>query len=158
MPYCRAMRVVALAALLTGCVASSHEPPAGEPRDGVLGSPDDVHTAGGDYAGYRVVRPCASETAGFIDLGVSGTGTVVLSQDKTTEAGYALVKLVRDLRLPGGGGYGYACEDGFGTTLMLGDWRDVDTAIARVGPWIAERNLALKVAISVDVAHPVSPN
>jgi hypothetical protein len=145
------MKVVALAALLTGCVASSHEAPVPGPREGVLGSPEDVHTAAGDYVGYRVVRPCAPESAALADLGVSGTGSVILTQAMITAAGTEILKLIGDLRLPGGGGYGFACEAGFGTTLVLGDWRDVDTAIARVGPWIAERNLALQVAISVEV-------
>jgi hypothetical protein len=139
----------ALAALLAGCVANSHEADMPGSPD-VLGSPEDVHTAAGDYVGYRVVRPCS--VAGF-DLGVRGTGSVVLTQLPAIEAaGRELVKLVGDLRLPGGGGYGYTCEPGFGTELMLGDWRDVDTAIARVGPWLAERDLALQVSILVDVA------
>jgi hypothetical protein len=110
-----------------------------------------VHTAAGDYVGYRVVRPCAAENAAFIDLGLTGTGRIVLDQNMTEAAGQEILKLISDLRLPGGAGYGYACEAGFGTTLIVGDWRDVDTAIARVGPWLAERDLALKVAISVEV-------
>jgi hypothetical protein len=149
------MKIVALAALLTGCVASSHESPQPGPREDVLGSPADVHTAAGDYVGYRVARPCLPDTASFIDLGVSGTGSVVPTQDMITAAGTEILQLVGDLRLAGGGGYGFACEAGFGTTLMLGDWRDVDTAIARVGTWIAERDLALQVAISVEVAQPL---
>lgn len=131
----------ALAALLAGCVASSHEAH-------VLGSPEDVHTAAGDYVGYRVVRPCALAS---VDLGVRGTGSVVPNQAMITAAGAELLQLVGDLRLSGGGGYGLACEAGVGTQLVLGDWRDVDTAISRVGPWLAERDLALQVAISVDV-------
>jgi len=145
------MKVVALAALLTGCVA--HEASEPGPREGVLGSPEDVHTAAGDYAGYRVLRPCAPGGASFADLGVSGTGSVVPTQAMITAAGTEILQLIGDLRLPGGGGYGFACEAGFGTTLVLGDWRDVDTAIARVGPWIAQRDLALQVAISVEVSH-----
>jgi hypothetical protein len=148
------MKVVAVAALLTGCVASSHEAPVPGPREGVLGSPEDVHTAAGNYVGYRVVRPCAPENAAFADLGVSGTGSVVPTQAMITAAGIEILHLIGDLRLSGGGGYGFACKTGFGTSLMLGDWRDVDTAIARVGPWIAERDLALQVAISVEVVTP----
>jgi hypothetical protein len=144
------MKILALAALLTGCVASSNEAPGPGARQDVLGSPDDVHTAAGDYAGYRVARTCGPDTA-YIDLGVSGTGSVGLTQEMITAAGASIVQLVGDLRLAGGGGYGFACESGFGTTLMLGDWRDVDTAIARIGPWIADRDLALQVAISVQV-------
>ncbi|HEX7941292.1 MAG TPA: hypothetical protein VF488_05780 [Gemmatimonadaceae bacterium] len=137
----------ALAALLAGCVANSHE--ADVPGSHVLGSPEDVHTAAGDYVGYRVVRPCSVAGA---DLGVRGTGSVVPTQAMILAAGRELLQLVGDLRLPGGGGYGFACEPGFGTELMLGDWRDVDTAIARVGPWLAERDLALQVGILVAVA------
>lgn len=138
----------ALAALLAGCVANS--PEADMPRSpGVLGSPEDVHTAAGAYVGYRVVRPCS---VADYDLGVRGTGSVVLTQQAMiTAAGRELLQLVGDLRLPGGGGYGFGCQGGFGTEIMLGDWRDVDTAIARVGPWLAERDLALQVAISVNV-------
>jgi hypothetical protein len=147
------MKVVALAALLTGCVASSPEAPVPGPREGVLGSPEDVHTAAGNYVGYRVVRPCAPGSATFVDLGVTGTGSVVPTQGMIIAAGTEILQLIQDLRLPGGGGYGFGCEAGSGTTLVVGDWRDVDAAIARVGPWIAERDLALQVAISVEVSY-----
>ncbi len=82
---------------------------------------------------------------------MSGTGSIVPTQVMIEAAGTEILKLISDLDRPGGAGYGYACEAGFGTSLNVGDWRDVDTAIARVGPWIAERHLALKVAISVEV-------
>ena len=142
----------ALAVLLAGCVANSHEfDVLGEGRRGpVRGSPGDVHTAAGDYAGYRVVRPCAMA---YADLGVRGTGSVILTQAMIEAAGTEILQLIGDLWLPGGGGYGLSCEAGVGTELMLGDWRDVDTAIARVGPWLAERDLALQVAVSVGVAE-----
>jgi hypothetical protein len=128
---------------------------APEDAHDVVGSPDDVATIPGAYAGYRVVAPCA--TTAFA-LGVSGTGSVAITDTTAiSAAGQSLATELADVSsIWGWGGYGLACEPGIGTQILLDDWTQVDTVIARTGAWLAARDLALQVAIEVGpppVAH-----
>src|SRR5688572_5521423 len=104
---------------LAACVDSS----AGEA--GVWGSPTDVATAPGTYAGYRVVSPCPE---GRRDVGVIGMGAFAAdTQEEVTRVGDDLLELLGDLpSVWGGGGYSLGCEAGVGTTVYMDDWRDVD--------------------------------
>jgi hypothetical protein len=136
------MRRIAFALLLAGCIEEHHGP-------GVVGSSDDVTTAPGEYAGYRVVMPCATST--WIDVGVIGTGSIELTETAAiSAAGQALRERVSDLAsVWGWGGYSLACESGIGTEIALSDWRDVDTVIARAGDFLREHDYKLQVAIAV---------
>lgn len=138
----RGMRLVALALLLPACVIDRPEGP------GVVGTPGDVTTAAGDYAGYRVVRTCGDA---WTDVGVIGTGSVALTQTADiSAAGEQLHDQISDIvSVWGWGGYGLVCEPGIGTQIDLSDWRDVDTVIARVGDYLREHDYKLQVGIAV---------
>ena len=136
------MRLYAIALLLVGCVEEHHGP-------GVLGTPADVTTPPGDYAGYRVVMPCTNP---FPDLSVTGTGTIApATTDEISAAGDDLKLQFDDVAsIWGWGGVALACESGVGTALWLSDWRDVDTVIARTADWLVAHDYNLQVGISVD--------
>jgi hypothetical protein len=132
---------IALLALLVGCTHGSDGP-------GVIGSPTDVSTTPGTYAGYRVVSPCPSML--HATLGVIGTGSVALSDDSVSQLGLQLERELTDLpSIWGGGGIALGCEPGVSTSLMLDDWRDVDTVIDRAGAFLKDHDLALQVSITV---------
>lgn len=138
----RACLLIATASLL----ACAERDPGGP-----LGSPADVHTAPGDYTGYRVVMPCTG-LAGD-EVGVLGTGTVAVSGADVSARGAELYALVdggpyHDV-LYGGGGTAVPCVGGATTTLFLGDWRAVDPVVAEVGAWLRANDLALEVAITI---------
>jgi hypothetical protein len=137
------MKIFACALLLSACAADDSH------GSGVVGSPADVTTQPGDYAGYRVVMPC--DGAG-IDVGVTGTGHVALTSNKDiSAAGQDLHTQFADLAsVWGGGGYGLACDGGVGTQVALNNWHDVDVVIARTGAWLLEHDYKLQVGIAVD--------
>lgn len=136
------MRLIAIALLLVGCI-EEHEGP------GVTGSPADVVTPPGDYVGYRVVMPCTNP---FPDVGVTGTGSVVLTQtSEISAAGQDLKLALGDVAsIWGWGGAALACESGVGTAIWLSDWRDVDVVIARAGAWLVAHDYNLQVGVGVD--------
>lgn len=132
---------IALLALLVGCSSGSDGP-------GVIGSPTDVSTTPGTYAGYRVVSPCP--TMLHATLGVIGIGSVVVSGDSVSRFGLQLERELTDLHsIWGGGGIALGCEPSVSTSLMLDDWRDVDTVIDRTGAFLTDHDLALQVSITV---------
>jgi hypothetical protein len=136
------MRRLALLLALPACFESASSP-------GVSGSERDVRTLPGDYGGYRVVRPCP-ET--YRDIGVVGLGAEVPDDnDAIVALGGELLLEVGDIpSIWGGGGVGLGCEPGVGTTVYLDDWRDVDQVIARAGDFLAARDLAMEIGISVE--------
>ena len=125
-------------------VACSSDP---IPSD-VLGSPSDLRTAPGTYAGYRVSYPCSESS---VDVGVEGVGAnPVTTINATSGAGAELLAALADIpSVFGGGGYGVQCHTGTGTSVYLDDWRDVDRVIARIGAFLGEHDLSLQVGISV---------
>ena len=137
------MRLAALVLLVPACIIDA---PAESP--GVVGSREDVTTVPGDYAGYRVVMPCANA---WNDVGITGTGTVaVTGTDAISAAGQDLKTRVADLAsIWSWGGVSLACESGVGTQLSLSNWHDVDTIIARTGAWLVDHDYNLTVSISV---------
>lgn len=112
------------------------------------GSPSDLRTEPGAYAGYRVSYPCSEIS---VDVGVEGLGANrVTSEFAIAEIGADLLASLADVSsVWGGGGFGVQCSAGLGTTISLDDWRDVDRVTARIGAMLSERDLALQVAISV---------
>jgi hypothetical protein len=114
----------------------------------VNGSPSDLRTAPGTYAGYRVSYPCAGAWA---NVGVEGAGAnPVTANDAISRVGADILAALADVpSVWGGGGYGLQCHAGTGTRLSLDDWRDVDRVIARIGALLAERDLSLQVGIQV---------
>lgn len=136
------MRLWAIAIGLSACVQQSEGP-------GIVGSPSDVATPPGDYAGFRVVMPCQGT---WTDIGVIGTGSLELTAvDDISAAGQDLSTRLADLAsIWGWGGYGLVCEPGIGTQIDLSDWRDVDTVIERTGAWLVEHDYKLQVGITVD--------
>ncbi len=124
---------------------------------GPLGTPDDVHTPAGTYAGFRLVMPC---TGAFpAPIGVIGTGRNAVTGDAVVARGGELLDRFwagphRQL-VYGGGGTAIPCDGGATTTLILGDWRLVDPAIAEIGAWLTANDLQLEVAI--DVSGPIVP-
>jgi hypothetical protein len=142
------MRRTLLLLALPACFESASSP-------GVSGSERDVRTLPGDYAGYRVVRPCPEA---YRDIGVLGLGAVVPDDnDEIAALGSELWLDLGDVQsVWGGGGVGLGCEPGVGTIVYLDDWRDVDRVIDRAGAFLVERDLAMEVGISVEsipVAH-----
>jgi hypothetical protein len=137
------MKPVALLALLCSCLLD--QPPDGRP---ILGAPSDVTTPTGAYAGYRVQRTCPQT---YVDIGVIGTGAIAPAADDIAAFGADLHARIADIAsVWGWGGIALVCEPGVGTTVMLDDWRDVDTIIARAGDFLRDHDLALQVGISVD--------
>jgi len=125
-------------------VACSSDP---IPSD-VLGSPSDLRTAPGTYAGYRVSYPCSGS---WVNVGVEGVGAnPVTTLADITRVGADILAALADVpSVFGGGGYGVQCHTGVGTGVDLDDWRDVDRVIARIGELLGERDLSLQVGISV---------
>jgi hypothetical protein len=142
------MRHLALALLLTACIQEHHGP-------GTTGSPADVTTPPGDYAGYRVVMPCANP---YPTIGVIGTGSVAVTDtSEISAAGQELKsRLVDVASIWGWGGNALGCESGIGTAIDLSNWREVDTVIARTGAWLVDHDYALQV--SIDVSGPPVPH
>ena len=136
------MRLAAIAlVLLCACI----DEPSGS---GVLGSRADMTTPAGDYTGYRVVTECSAYT----DVGVIGTGSIAVTQTADiSAAGNDLHTRIADITsVWGWGGYGLVCEPGIGTQVYLSNWRDVDTVIARAGAFLAERDFAMQVSVTVE--------
>src|SRR5688500_16481632 len=108
------MRTAAAAFVLLG--ACLDQPSGG----GVVGSPADMQTVPGDYAGYRVVTACATTS---IHVGVVGTGTIApTALDDISAANRDLqTQLVDFETLWGVGGYGLVCEPGVGINLWTND-------------------------------------
>ena len=121
----------------------------------VLGTPDDLKVAPGTYDGYRLVRPCAASPS--LTAGLEGIGTQAPTDEHAIASlGGELLATFSDLQsVWGGGGFGLACASGVGTDLFIDDWRDVDGVIVRAGRWLEERDLGIKVTISV-VSIPVA--
>ena len=115
----------------------------------IVGTSGDVMTEPGAYVGYRVVLPCEDR---YVNIGVIGTGNVELTQiEDVSAAGQELAAALGDVKsIWGYGGYGLACEPGVGTTIYTSNWQDVDGLIGRIGVYLAERDYALQVSISVD--------
>jgi hypothetical protein len=136
------MRRLLLLLTVPACFEQATSPP-------VSGSERDVRTRPGDYAGYRVVRPCPD---GYRDLGVMGTGAVVPEDNDAISAlGSDLWLELGDIAsVWGGGGVGLGCEPGVGTTVYLDDWRDVDAVIARSAEFLVERDLTMEIGINVE--------
>jgi len=114
----------------------------------VNGSPSDLRTAPGIYAGYRVSYPCAGAS---VDVGVEGLGAnPVTTSDGISHAGADILASLADVpSVWGGGGYGLQCQSGIGTSVSLDDWRDVDQVVTRVGALLRERDLSLQIGIFV---------
>ena len=131
-----------LALVVVGCVDMDDKGPA------IEGTSGDVTTAPGDYVGYRVVSPCEGT---WVNIGVTGTGTRVLSTtEEISAAGAELGASVRDFgSVWGHGGVGLSCEPGVGTSVHTSSWYDVDALIVRIGDYLRDRDLALQVGISV---------
>jgi hypothetical protein len=135
------MRLVAAALIFCGCIQF-------EDREGsgVVGSPADMRTSPGDYAGYRVVTACNST---WIDVAVIGTGTIEPAD--IPAAGQELRDRLTDfMSIWGWGGTSIGCEPGVGTSVDLSDWREVDPLIERIADWLRERDYSLQVVIAVD--------
>lgn len=128
-------------------VACSGDPVDRIPSD-VTGSPSDLHTPPGSYAGYRVSYPCSGS---WVNVGVEGVGAnPVTTINGVTRVGADILASLADVpSVFGGGGYGLQCHSGVGTSVSLDDWRDVDAVIARIGAYLGERDLSLQVGISV---------
>ena len=146
------MRLGVLCVVLAGC---THEPE----RVGVLGSRADVTTPPGEYPGYRVVTDCPAwldGASGGVDIGVIGTGSMEVPDVRQigTIGGELGTVLTHITSLRTWGGFGLGCEAGVGTRVYLGDWRDVDAVIVRVGAFLRARDLALEVGI--DVSGPAT--
>lgn len=135
------MERIVLALMLTACIEEHRGP-------GVVGTPADMRTRPGPYAGYRVVMPCEGT---WVDVGVTGTGGVDLTAtEDILAAGQQLATQLSDVAsIWGWGGYGLACEPGVGTQVSLSSWRDVDTVIARTGAWLRLHDYRLQVGIHV---------
>jgi hypothetical protein len=130
-----------LVLVLAGCVQEHR-------GSGVVGTRDDMTTAAGDYAGFRVVTDCPTA---YTDVGVIGTGAIALTAtDDIAAAGQALHGELVDLAsVWGWGGYGLVCEPGIGTNVWLSNWREIDIVIARAGAWLDANDYTLQVGISV---------
>jgi hypothetical protein len=120
----------------------------------VNGSPSDLRTAPGTYAGYRVSYPCAEA---WVNVGVEGVGAnPVTTIDGISRVGADILAALADVpSVWGGAGYGLQCHLGAGMSVSLDDWHDVDRVIARVGALLGERDLSLQVGISVS-GQPVA--
>lgn len=120
----------------------------------VNGSPSDLRTAPGTYVGYRVSYPCSESS---VHVGVEGIGAnPVTTIGDVSRVGAGILAALADVpSVWGGGGYGVQCHVGTGTSVDLDDWRDVDGVVARIGAYLAERDLSLQVGISVS-AVPVA--
>lgn len=114
----------------------------------VKGSPSDLRTAPGTYAGYRVSYPCSEAS---VNVGVEGIGAnPVTTFNEVTRVGADILAALADMpSVFGGWGYGVQCHAGTGTGVSLDDWRDVDGVIARIGAYLSERDLSLQVGIEV---------
>jgi hypothetical protein len=114
----------------------------------VKGSPGDLHTQPGTYAGYRVSYPCSEAS---VNVGVEGVGAnPVTTSNDISRVGTDLLAALADVpSVWGGAGYGVQCHAGTGTRVSLDDWRDVDAVVARIGAYLGERDLSLQVGISV---------
>ena len=114
---------------------------------GVKGSSRDVMTVPGVYAGYRVVRPCASS---WVDVGVRGLGAPAAGYEEIWSVGTDILTALRSMpSVWAAGGYGAVCEPGVGTEVYLDDWRDVDGVIERVGGLLRDRGSGIQVGIVV---------
>ena len=141
------MRLVPVFVLaLVAC--SSGDPGDPVPSD-VKGSPSDVRTAPGTYAGYRVSYPCSQFS---VAVGVQGIGSnPVTDLNDISRLGLDIGAALTDLpSLNSYAGQSVQCHAGIGTGVSLDDWRDVDRVIARIGGFLRERDLSLQVAIWVE--------
>ena len=121
----------------------------------VKGSPSDLHTPPGTYAGYRVSYPCSMS---WIAVGVQGIGAnVVTDSNDIFRIGTEIFATLSDVpSVFSHGGEGLQCHAGIGTNIALDDWRDVDTLIARIGAYLHEHDLSLQVGIEVSgIPHAV---
>jgi hypothetical protein len=117
----------------------------------VRGSPADATTSPGDYTAYRVITDCANDA----EYGVIGAGSATpLNTQAIVRAGQELRAHLETFPSvwSGGSATTTVCTAGVtGTELHVDDWRDVDAVIAMTGDWLHAHDLALEVAIFVDV-------
>lgn len=149
------MKCVSLGLTLavTACTFGGAEPEVPWP----LGTPADVRTAPGDYGDHRVVMPC--QVRWGWPVGIIGKGSVTPTREELLVLGNELYTTASsgpygDVVF-GGGGIALPCESALTTTLMVGDWRVVDQAIADAAAWLRAHDLAIEVVI--DVEGPAIP-
>lgn len=142
-----AVKLLALALVLAACAVPDDN---GYRR--VEGTPADVTTPAGEYAGYRVVLPCDEATTA---VGVVGTGPIAVATDSRIAgpAGELMTQLADVPSVWLVDGPGSVCESRVGIVIDVYDWRDVDEVIARTAAWLVDKGYDVHVGIRV-VAKP----
>lgn len=137
-----------LALAVTACTFGGQDPEIPWP----LGTPADLRTTAGDYGDHRVVIPCQPWPSW--PVGIIGTGSITPTREELLVLANELFTTANSGSYGdvvfGGGGIALPCETALTTTLMVGDWRVVDQAIADAAAWLRAHDLAVEVAISVE--------
>jgi hypothetical protein len=130
-------------------------------REHVTGSPADVHTTPGSHGGYEVHFGCAARYPEFSVVFVQGIGTqgfpqVGVGGARGTELEARFWDLAAEARRVAGVVSIYEVAAvapcrlaGTAIGLELSDYRDIDQAVFRLGPWLAHRDLGGELVLWV---------
>jgi hypothetical protein len=127
-------------------------------RDLVTGSTNDVHVTPGRHDGYEVHFGCKAHYWGFSVVSVQGVGTQgfpLSVGDYSRELEAQFWDLAEEVRRVAGVASIHEVEEaplcrsaaGWAIGLELSDYRDIDQAVLRVGPWLAHRDLAGEIVL-----------
>jgi hypothetical protein len=131
-------------------------------REHVTGSPADVHTMPGSHGSYEIHFGCAPRYPGFSVVSVQGLGMQGFPQFGSAGGtrGREIEAQFWELAEEARGVAGVAsihqvaavapCRlAGTAIGLKLSDYRDIDQAVLRLGPWLARRDLGGEIVLWV---------